>query len=119
EVLSCETIDGKNWIRLKDTIFFPEEGGQYADTGILRNGDVTVRVLDGQLKQGEIFYLVDQPLEAGAQVECVLDWEQRFMRMQQHTGEHILTGLIHRHFGYNNVGFHLSDESPVTLDLDG
>lgn len=119
KVISCETAAGKNWIQLEDTIFFPEEGGQYADTGYLKAGEDMVRILDGQLKNGEIFYLTDRPLEAGCQVDCVLDWEMRFMRMQQHTGEHILTGVIHNHFGYNNVGFHLSDDSPVTLDLDG
>lgn len=119
KVLSCETTDGKTWIRLEDTIFFPEEGGQYADTGSLKAGDDMIEVLDGQIKDGEIFYLVDRPVDPGCQVDCTLDWETRFMRMQQHTGEHILTGVIHNHFGYNNVGFHLSDESPVTLDLDG
>lgn len=119
KVLSCETTDGKTWIRLEDTIFFPEEGGQYADTGSLKAGDDMIKVLDGQIKDGEIFYLVDRPVDPGCQVDCTLDWETRFMRMQQHTGEHILTGVIHNHFGYNNVGFHLSDESPVTLDLDG
>lgn len=119
KVLSCETTDGKTWIRLEDTIFFPEEGGQYADTGSLKAGDDVIKVLDGQIKGGEIFYLVDRPVDPGCQVDCTLDWETRFMRMQQHTGEHILTGVIHNHFGYNNVGFHLSDESPVTLDLDG
>ena len=118
-VLSCETTDGKTWIRLEDTIFFPEEGGQYADTGSLKAGDDVIRILDGQIKDGEIFYLVDRPVVPGCQVDCTLDWETRFMRMQQHTGEHILTGVIHNHFGYNNVGFHLSDDSPVTLDLDG
>lgn len=119
EVTSCETVGGKTWLQLKDTIFFPEEGGQYADTGELKTGDTVVRILDGQIRDGEIFYQVDRPLGSGCPVEGTLDWEQRFMRMQQHTGEHILTGLIHHHFGYNNVGFHLSDESPVTLDLDG
>lgn len=119
KVIACETTDGKPWIRLEDTIFFPEEGGQYADTGSLYAGQEEVKILDGQLRNGEIFYLTDRPLPAGCQVKCCLDWEKRFMRMQQHTGEHILTGVIHNHFGYNNVGFHLSDDSPVTLDLDG
>lgn len=118
-VTSCETVDGRNYIKLEDTIFFPEEGGQYADTGYLMTDTDRIRVLDGQLKDGEILYLVDREIPAGTEVNCELDWEQRFMRMQHHTGEHILTGVIHNRYGFNNVGFHLSDESPMTLDLDG
>lgn len=128
-VTSCEIVEGKHYITLKDTIFFPEEGGQYADTGWIRqlteletadtSGKGKIRLLDGQIKKGEIRYLVDKEIPAGTKVLCELDWEPRFMRMQQHTGEHILTGVIHNHFGYNNVGFHLSDDAPVTLDLDG
>lgn len=118
-VTSCETVDGKVYIKLEDTIFFPEEGGQYADTGYLLTDMDKVRVADGQLKSGEIYYLVDKEIPVGSAVSCELDWGQRFMRMQHHTGEHILTGVIHNKYGYNNVGFHLSDESPMTLDLDG
>lgn len=126
-VTASETVEGKHYITLADTIFFPEEGGQYADTGWIRLTDPDqtegpeekVRLADGQILQGEIRYLVDRDIPAGTKVACELDWEPRFMRMQQHTGEHILTGVIHNHFGYNNVGFHLSDDSFVTLDLDG
>lgn len=118
-VTSCENADGKILLQLQDTIFFPEEGGQYADTGYLIADGKKVRLLDGQLKNGEIFYQAEEEIAAGTEVDCVLDWEMRYMRMQQHSGEHILTGVIHNKYGYNNVGFHLSDDSPVTLDLDG
>lgn len=118
-VTSCETVDGKIYIKLEDTIFFPEEGGQYADTGYLLADTDKVQVIDGRLKQEDILYLVDKEIPVGTVVNCELDWKQRFMRMQHHTGEHILTGVIHNKYGYNNVGFHLSDESPMTLDLDG
>lgn len=123
-VTSCVTVDKRHYITLEDTIFFPEEGGQYADTGwiwpMMKNSDNSgVRLLDGQIANGEIRYQVECEIPTGTEVLCELDWEPRFMRMQQHTGEHILTGVIHNRFGYNNVGFHLSDDAPVTLDLDG
>ena len=38
--------------------------------------------------------------------------------MQNHSGEHILSGLIYTKFGYHNVGFHMGSEA-VTLDMDG
>ena len=138
-VMACVREGDRYAVQLENTIFFPEEGGQYADTGELTvvRGEKTVpegsseggndcssenqgiRVLDGKIQKGEIWYLVDREIPVGAEVSCRLDWEQRFSRMQQHTGEHILTGTIHNRYGYNNVGFHLSDEGPVTLDLDG
>lgn len=107
------------FVTLEESIFFPEEGGQYADTGWIVYGENRVRLTDGQIRNGEVFYKVESEIPEGAEVLCILDWEPRYMRMQQHTGEHILTGTIHRHFGFNNVGFHLSDDAPVTLDLDG
>ena len=119
------TEGGKNYIKLKETIFFPEEGGQYSDTGVLKIGDKTVRILKGELignaSSGEtdIRYEVDAPIEAGESVKCLLDWENRIDRMENHSGEHILSGLIHNLFGYNNIGFHLSDDEPVTLVCDG
>ena len=107
------------FVTLEESIFFPEEGGQYADTGWIVYGENRVRLTDGQIRNGEVFYRVESEIPEGTEVLCTIDWEPRYMRMQQHTGEHILTGTIHRHFGFNNVGFHLSDDAPVTLDLDG
>ena len=96
--------DGENWqIVLDRTAFFPEGGGQYADTGILGSA----RVLDVQEKDGVIFHRTDAPLSVGDCVEGRIDWDLRFMKMQQHTGEHIVSGLVHKRFGYQNVGFHL------------
>ena len=117
--------NGKNYIKLKATIFFPEEGGQYADTGKLDYSGRTARILNGELignaSDGEtdIRYEVDSPIEAGTEVHCTLDWENRLDRMENHSGEHILSGLIHNMFGFNNIGFHLSDDEPVTLVCDG
>lgn len=118
-VTDSKTDGKKHLIALEASIFFPEEGGQYADTGWLIWKEKKVRLLDGQIKNGAVWYQTDTEIPAGETVRCQLDWDKRYMRMQQHTGEHILTGMIHNTFGYNNVGFHLSDDAPVTLDLDG
>lgn len=117
--LSCEPRDkedlSKGYIVVLDrTTFFPEGGGQYADTGVLGN----VRVTDVQEKNGIIYHYTDGPLDAGGQVHGVIDWEKRFESMQQHTGEHILSGIVHGRFGYNNVGFHLGADY-CTMDFDG
>lgn len=119
-VTSCSREGEDTFIQLDESVFFPEEGGQYADTGRLLTADgSSIRLLDGRIVRGEVFYRVEKEIPAGTSVHCELDWEQRRSRMQQHTGEHILTGTIHNRYGYNNVGFHLSDDAPVTLDLDG
>lgn len=114
EVLSCGQKGEQYEVVLDQTAFFPEGGGQYADHGTLGQ----VRVLDVQEKDGEIIHLTDGPLEPGIRVTGRIDWEERFMKMQQHTGEHIVSGLVHGRFGYNNVGFHLGSED-CTMDFDG
>lgn len=99
---------------LDRTAFFPEGGGQYADTGCL--GDV--RVLDVQERDGMIYHVTEGMLDEGCEVTGKIDWDMRFMKMQQHTGEHIVSGLVHSRFGYNNVGFHLGSED-CTMDFNG
>ena len=101
-------------VRLSRTAFFPEGGGQAADTGTLDN----VSVYDVQIVDGEIWHYVSAPLTVGATVMGVLDWEVRFARMQHHTAEHIVCSIANRWHGFHNVGFHLGSED-VTLDLDG
>lgn len=115
-VVSCEpTEDNKQYrILLDATAFFPEEGGQSADKGTL-NGQP---VLNVQIKNDLIYHYVTEPLEPGSTVTGQVDWAQRFDFMQQHSGEHIISGLVHERFGYNNVGFHLS-VNEVTLDFNG
>ncbi|MBO5522049.1 MAG: alanyl-tRNA editing protein, partial [Roseburia sp.] len=118
EVLSCEERKEKDGtvyeIILNQTLFFPEEGGQSPDKGTLEE----VKVLDVQIKKDVIVHTLEHPLEAGAKVHGVIDWQHRFSNMQQHSGEHIFSGLVHSKFGFNNVGFHLSDNI-VTMDFDG
>ena len=115
-VLSCEPAEGDKLYKvlLDATAFFPEEGGQSADKGTLNS----LPVADVQIENDCIYHYVEKPLEAGTTVSGHVDWEQRFDFMQQHSGEHIISGLVHKHFGYNNVGFHLS-VNEVTLDFNG
>ena len=101
-------------VRLSRTAFFPEGGGQAADTGVL--GGLTVN--DVQIVDGEIWHYVSAPLTVGVEVEGVLDWDTRSSRMRHHTAEHIVCSIAHRWYGFHNVGFHLGRED-VTLDLDG
>ena len=115
EVISCRPTDGGVFeVELDRTAFFPEGGGQYADTGMLGEA----KVLDVQEEDGRIIHFTDGPLEAGTCVKGILDWVERFMKMQQHTGEHIVSGLVHSRFGYRNVGFHLGSED-CTMDFNG
>ncbi|MBQ7956106.1 MAG: hypothetical protein IJ282_10195 [Lachnospiraceae bacterium] len=118
-VLSCE-IDiqtGNLLLTLDKSAFFPEEGGQKADTGTI-NG---LPVLDVQIKNEILTHVLPagaaDSLSVGDTVTGHVDWSQRFDFMQQHSGEHILSGLAHSHYGCNNVGFHLGYEE-VTLDFD-
>ncbi len=101
-------------IILDRTAFFPEGGGQSSDTGSLGG----VSVSDVQEIDGKIIHYTEGPLVEGTEVEGCIDWTERFSKMQQHTGEHIVSGLIHKIYGYHNVGFHLGTDS-VTLDFNG
>lgn len=101
-------------IVLDRTAFFPEQGGQTADRGSLN----CMPVQDVQIKDGIIYHIIKEQLSPGSPVKGLVDWEQRFDFMQQHSGEHIISGLVNSHYGYDNVGFHLS-RSEVTLDFSG
>ena len=99
---------------LNQTAFYPEGGGQPSDTGTL-NG---VKVLHVSEKGETIIHELEAPLEEGTLAEGVIDWQKRYDNMQQHTGEHIVSGIVHERFGYNNVGFHLGADY-CTMDFDG
>ena len=114
EVLSCEELGGRFRIILDATAFYPEGGGQAADTGTL--GAVTV--LDTREEGEQVVHICDGPLTPGDMVEGSIHWARRFHRMQQHTGEHMVSGLIHKHFGCHNTGFHMGAEG-ITIDFDG
>lgn len=113
QVLSCVPAKNGYEIVLDRTAFFPEGGGQSGDRGTL-NG-VTVR--DTHERGETVYHLTDAPLAVGSTVTGALDWAFRFDMMQNHSGEHIFTGVVHRHTGCNNVGFHMGGET-ITVDLD-
>ena len=111
-VLSCREGKGGFEIVLDRTAFFPEGGGQSADTG--RIGEA--RVLDVHERDGEIRHLCDRALAQG-RYDCEIDREKRLRRMQNHSGEHVFSGIAHKKFGVENVGFHMADEC-MTIDFD-
>ena len=113
-VLSCRPGKHGYDVVLDRTCFYPEGGGQPGDTGVLSG----VRVTDTHEAGGEIVHYCEAPLAEGQTVEGTIDYERRFEFMQLHTGEHILSGVIHRRFGYENVGFHMGADF-VTIDLSG
>ncbi len=113
-VLSCEKTDKGYDVILDQTAFFPEGGGQAADSGTIDG----IKVIDVQEKGGHIIHTLEESVENGKTVNCSLDWELRFIRMQSHSGEHIVSGVVHSMFGYSNVGFHMSD-TLMTVTFDG
>lgn len=115
KVIGCHPgNDGRFKVILDRTGFYPEGGGQPADTGSLGG----VRVLDVHEREEGIVHETDGPLEEGQTVVGTIDWDRRFRYMQNHSGEHIFSGLVHRQYGYDNVGFHMGREE-VTVDFNG
>lgn len=113
-VTDCESTADTCRVLLDRTTFFPEGGGQAGDTGLLNNCEV----LDTQEENGLIWHYTALPILPGTHITGQINWQKRFDRMQQHSAEHIVSGLIHKRFHYNNVGFHLG-EAETTLDFDG
>ncbi len=114
KVISCRQTDGGFEIILDATAFYPEGGGQACDLGSIDG----VRVLDVQEREEEIIHLCDGALPEGRTVFGKIDWDRRFDLMQQHTGEHILSGVVYEKYGYQNTGFHVGADT-VTVDFDG
>jgi alanyl-tRNA synthetase len=113
-VLSCEEDKKGFKVVLDKTLFFPEEGGQTPDKGTINGIEVT----HVAIKDDVITHYLEAPIAAGTTVDGVIDFAHRFRNMQMHSAEHIFSGLVFKHFGFNNVGFHLSDNS-ATMDYDG
>ena len=114
KVISCAETSKGYAVTLDATAFYPEGGGQACDLGTLGG----VRVLDVRESGEEVVHLCENMLEVGAVVEGSIHWNRRFDQMQQHTGEHILSGLINAQFGYHNVGFHVGKEF-MEVDFSG
>ena len=113
-VLSCEESENGWLVELDRTIFYPTGGGQPCDTGTLGGADVTETLLRGET----VLHRCTAALPVGADVTGEIDWARRLDLMQQHSGEHLVSGLIHARFGYENVGFHLGADL-VTIDFNG
>ena len=113
QVLSCRAAGGSWEVVLDRTAFYPEGGGQPWDTGTL--GDAAVTQVHA--RGGEIVHTCSGPLEPGATVAGAIDWARRFDLMQQHSGEHIVSGLIHAAYGCDNVGFHMGQDA-ITIDFN-
>ena len=113
-VLSCEAGKKGFEIILDRTAFYPEGGGQACDLGTM-NG---IAVTDVQEQGEDVVHFCREAIAPGTEVEGVIDWNRRFDLMQQHSGEHIISGIVNREFGFHNVGFHMGKDL-VTIDFDG
>lgn len=114
KVLECREGKKGYEIILDQTAFYPEGGGQPCDLGMLND----VEVLEVHEKNGEIIHYTKEAIEPGKEVTGKIDWDRRFDLMQQHSGEHMVSGLIHEAYGYDNVGFHMGSDT-ITIDLNG
>ncbi len=114
EVTACVPEKKGFRVALSRTAFFPEGGGQPGDRGSIDGA----AVWDTREMDGEIWHMTDEPLKEGSAVHCKLDWDFRYSNMQGHAGEHIVSGLIHKTYGYDNVGFHMGSQD-ITIDING
>lgn len=113
-VVSCVKNKDRYEVVLDGTYFYPEGGGQPADHGKIDDANV----FDVHDKDNEVVHYCDKDVECGKKVKAWVDMERRHRLMQQHSGEHIVSGLIHKHFGYDNVGFHMGSDC-ITIDFNG
>lgn len=113
QVEACTPCKKGFEVLLNQTAFYPEGGGQPWDTGTLGG----VRVLEVHEREGRVVHTCDGPLTPGETVEGVIDWDRRFDLMQNHSGEHIVSGIAHAKWGCDNVGFHMGTEV-ITIDLN-
>jgi len=113
KVLSCDAVKTSWTVVLDQTAFYPEGGGQPADQGSLGG----VNVLDVHEKDGLVFHICEKPVEIGETVMGRIDWSRRFDHMQQHSGEHILSGILCETYRCDNVGFHMGADT-VTIDYN-
>ena len=113
-VVECREQKKGYAVIVDESAFYPEGGGQPSDVGTLGDAKVT----EVHEKDGELLHYTDKALEVGARVEGEIDWARRFDLMQQHSGEHIVSGLVHEAYGYDNVGFQMSSDV-ITVDLSG
>lgn len=114
KVVDCFREGNGYRVILDKTGFFPEAGGQSADKGTIDR----INVSDVQVGEKGIEHYVDVPFEKGKVVECVLDKDERIKKERNHTGEHIISAVVHTKFGYDNVGFHMG-KTEMDVDFNG
>ncbi len=112
-ITSCTKEKDIYLVTLDKTAFYPEGGGQPSDIGILSDANV----LYVNEKNNKILHAIDKPIDVGAKVKGSINWDYRFSLMQNHSGEHIVSGIINKKYGFDNVGFHMSDT--ITIDFNG
>ena len=113
DVVEQTILEDRPAVVLSQTAFYPLGGGQEADRGKL-NG---IEVIDVIERQNKIYHILADDITEST-VEGEIDWQRRYDHMQQHTGEHILSGLVLQRFGLNNVGFHIGQQL-MRVDYDG
>ena len=113
-VVDCVCLEDKYAIVLDKTAFFPGGGGQEHDDGEI-NGE---KILDVYEKDGVIYHIISTEMKKNQRITGKLDYDKRFKNMQNHSGEHLVTGLIHNLYGFDNVGFHMGSDC-ITLDING
>ena len=128
KIIKISSIDRENNLYelvLDQTLFFPEAGGQSCDKGSINIGDFSTVVEKVVIDNEDIITHIihsEHPLQPdnliGIEIAGMIDWTHRFSNMQQHSAEHIFSGIVHRKYGFENVGFHLSDNN-VTMDYSG
>ena len=114
KVISCVEGEKGFEVMLEDTAFYPEGGGQPADHGTIDGA----AVFDVRRTPAGIVHYCEKAFDVGQDVKGVLDWERRFDNMQNHTGEHVFSGIVNARFGFDNVGFHMDDDV-ITCDFSG
>ena len=114
KVLECREAKKGFQILLDESAFYPEGGGQPSDTGLLNE----VKVTEVHEKEGELLHYTEEAIQPGTEVRGKIDWARRFDLMQQHSGEHMVSGLVHEKYGYDNVGFHMGSDV-ITIDFSG
>lgn len=114
KVLECREAKKGYHVILDQSAFYPEGGGQPSDIGFLGK----VQVQEVHEKEGELLHYTKEPLEPGTEITGKIDWAHRFDLMQQHSGEHMVSGLVHEAYGYDNVGFHMGSDV-ITIDFNG
>lgn len=114
KVLECREAKKGFQVVLDESAFYPEGGGQPSDTGFLNE----VKVTEVHEKEGELLHYTEEAIQPGTEVRGKIDWSRRFDLMQQHSGEHMVSGLVHEKYGYDNVGFHMGSDV-ITIDFNG